>query len=48
MVQAFHRHIPILIRELGSSYTELLQIISDPPKGSENLLTYVSDFCVSL
>jgi symplekin len=41
MVQAFHRHIPILIRELGSSYTELLQIISDPPKGSENLLTYV-------
>ncbi|CDY11784.1 BnaC03g57940D [Brassica napus] len=41
MVQAFHRHLPILIRELGSSYKELLHIISDPPKGSENLLTLV-------
>ncbi|KAL0678746.1 hypothetical protein Bca4012_006727 [Brassica carinata] len=41
MVQAFHRHVPILIRELGSSYKELLHIISDPPKGSENLLTLV-------
>ncbi|CAN6824094.1 unnamed protein product, partial [Brassica oleracea] len=41
MVQAFHRHIPILIRELGSSYKELLHIISDPPKGSENLLILV-------
>lgn len=48
MVQAFHRHIPMLIRELGSSYMELLQIISDPPKGSENLLTLVGGFCVSL
>ncbi|KAF2582043.1 hypothetical protein F2Q68_00005674 [Brassica cretica] len=41
VVQAFHRHIPILIRELGSSYKELLHIISDPPKGSENLLSLV-------
>ena len=48
MVQAFHRHIPILIRELGSSYKELLHIISDPPKGSENLLTLVSSFGVFL
>ncbi|KAA8528405.1 hypothetical protein F0562_035760 [Nyssa sinensis] len=39
--QAVHRHIPILIRALGSSYTELLCIISDPPEGSENLLTQV-------
>ncbi|XP_010556505.2 PREDICTED: uncharacterized protein LOC104825811 [Tarenaya hassleriana] len=39
--QAFHRHIPILIRALGSSYSELLQIVSDPPAGSENLLTLV-------
>ncbi|KAF2548180.1 hypothetical protein F2Q70_00021103 [Brassica cretica] len=41
VIQAFHRHMPILIRELGSSYIELLPIISDPPKGSENLLTLV-------
>ncbi|GLT60543.1 hypothetical protein SLA2020_333050 [Shorea laevis] len=39
--QAFHRHIPIVIRALGSSYSELLHIISDPPQGSENLLTLV-------
>ncbi|KAL1310240.1 hypothetical protein HN51_052882 [Arachis hypogaea] len=39
--QAFHRHIPILLRALGQSYTELLHIISDPPQGSENLLTLV-------
>ncbi|GAV57985.1 DUF3453 domain-containing protein/Symplekin_C domain-containing protein [Cephalotus follicularis] len=39
--QAFHRHIPILIRALGSSYTALLRIISNPPQGSENLLTLV-------
>ncbi|XP_034199379.1 uncharacterized protein LOC117614614 isoform X5 [Prunus dulcis] len=38
---AFHRHIPILIRALGSSYSELLNIISDPPQGSENLLMLV-------
>ncbi|XP_039023545.1 uncharacterized protein LOC120156222 isoform X2 [Hibiscus syriacus] len=39
--QAFHRHIPIVIRALGQSYSQLLQIISDPPQGSENLLTLV-------
>ncbi|OIV96622.1 hypothetical protein TanjilG_28479 [Lupinus angustifolius] len=39
--QAFHRHIPILVRALGQSHSELLQIISDPPRGSENLLTLV-------
>ncbi|PPD66498.1 hypothetical protein GOBAR_DD36622 [Gossypium barbadense] len=39
--QAFHRHIPIVIRALGQSDSQLLQIISDPPPGSENLLTLV-------
>ncbi|CAA2983276.1 symplekin isoform X1 [Olea europaea subsp. europaea] len=39
--QAVHRHTPVLIRALGSSYSELLQIISDPPQGSELLLTQV-------
>ncbi|KAK9748584.1 hypothetical protein RND81_02G068400 [Saponaria officinalis] len=41
--QAFHRHIPILLRTLGSSYSQLLQIISNPPPGSENLLMLVLD-----
>ncbi|KAL8145383.1 hypothetical protein AgCh_003528 [Apium graveolens] len=39
--QAVHRHIPIFVRALGSSYSELLHIISNPPQGSENLLTQV-------
>ncbi|KAL8232656.1 hypothetical protein R6Q57_002434 [Mikania cordata] len=39
--QAIHRHVPILVRALGSSYSDLLKIISDPPQGSENLLTQV-------
>ncbi|KAL7619282.1 hypothetical protein Lser_V15G00028 [Lactuca serriola] len=39
--QAVHRHVPILIRALGPSYSDLLSIISDPPQGSENLLTQV-------
>ncbi|KAH7847088.1 hypothetical protein Vadar_021712 [Vaccinium darrowii] len=39
--QAIHRHIPILMRALGSSYSDLLYIISDPPQGCENLLTQV-------
>ncbi|KAE9609107.1 putative symplekin [Lupinus albus] len=39
--QAFHRHVPILVRALGQSHHELLQILSDPPQGSENLLTLV-------
>nr|GEX60040.1 hypothetical protein [Tanacetum cinerariifolium] len=40
-MQAIHRHVPILIRALGPSYKDLLKIISDPPQGSENLLTLV-------
>ncbi|KAM7266183.1 hypothetical protein ACFE04_004080 [Oxalis oulophora] len=39
--QAFHRHIPIVVRALGSSNSDLLHTISDPPQGSENLLTLV-------
>ncbi|GAA0152868.1 kinase [Lithospermum erythrorhizon] len=39
--QAVIRHIPILIRAVGSSYSDLLRIISDPPSGSESLLTQV-------
>ncbi|KAL6012750.1 hypothetical protein ACLOJK_003239 [Asimina triloba] len=39
--QAIHRHVPILVRNLGSSYLELLRIISNPSRGSENLLTLV-------
>nr|KAJ0221983.1 hypothetical protein LSAT_V11C200081170 [Lactuca sativa] len=35
--QAIHRHVPILIRALGLSYSDLLSIISYPPHGSENL-----------
>ncbi|KAL5740398.1 hypothetical protein ACOSQ2_029578 [Xanthoceras sorbifolium] len=38
--QAVQRHIPILVRTMGSS-SELLEIISDPPSGSENLLMQV-------
>lgn len=40
IAQAVHRHIPILIRTMGSS-SQLLEIISDPPPGSENLLIQV-------
>ncbi|CAM8883398.1 unnamed protein product [Rhodiola kirilowii] len=39
--QAVNRHIPVLIRSLGSSCSELLHIISDPPQGSENLISIV-------
>ncbi|OMO85062.1 hypothetical protein CCACVL1_10448 [Corchorus capsularis] len=38
--QAIHRQIPILVRTMGSS-SDLLEIISDPPSGSENLLMQV-------
>ncbi|XP_007026695.2 PREDICTED: uncharacterized protein LOC18597540 [Theobroma cacao] len=38
--QAIHRHIPILVRTMGSS-SDLLEIISDPPSGSESLLMQV-------
>uniref|UniRef100_A0A5B7B7R4 Symplekin n=1 Tax=Davidia involucrata TaxID=16924 RepID=A0A5B7B7R4_DAVIN len=38
--QAVQRQIPILVRTIGSS-SELLEIISDPPTGSKNLLMQV-------
>ncbi|KAH9672963.1 HEAT repeat-containing protein [Citrus sinensis] len=38
--KAVQRHIPILVRTIGSS-SELLEIISDPPGGSESLLMQV-------
>ncbi|KAJ4850033.1 hypothetical protein Tsubulata_040849 [Turnera subulata] len=38
--QAVHRHIPILVRTMGPS-PDLLEIISDPPTGSEDLLMQV-------
>ncbi|KAJ0089238.1 hypothetical protein Patl1_31343 [Pistacia atlantica] len=38
--QAVQRHIPILVRTMGSS-SGLLEIISDPPSGSESLLMQV-------
>ncbi|KMZ56506.1 hypothetical protein ZOSMA_94G00300 [Zostera marina] len=39
--QAIHRHIPLLIRNVGKLYSNLLRIISDPPAGSKNLLMLV-------
>ncbi|XP_022940451.1 symplekin isoform X2 [Cucurbita moschata] len=39
--EAVHEHIPNLITALGSSDSELLRIISDPPQGSEHLLALV-------
>ncbi|XP_072995214.1 uncharacterized protein [Typha latifolia] len=39
--QSVHRHIPILVRNLGSSYSELLKIISNPPEGCENLIILI-------
>ncbi|EPS73040.1 hypothetical protein M569_01716, partial [Genlisea aurea] len=39
--QAVSRHISVLVRSLGSSCTELLNIISDPPQGSEDLVIQV-------
>lgn len=38
--QVIHRQIPIPVRTLGSS-SVLLEIISDPPNGSEKLLMQV-------
>ncbi|XP_038693339.1 symplekin isoform X2 [Tripterygium wilfordii] len=38
--QAIQRQIPIVVRTIGSS-SVLLEIISDPPSGSENLLMQV-------
>ncbi|XP_026425320.1 uncharacterized protein LOC113321634 [Papaver somniferum] len=40
VTEAVHRHIPILVRTIGSS-PEILAIISDPPSGSESLLLQV-------
>ncbi|XP_011074295.1 symplekin isoform X1 [Sesamum indicum] len=39
--QAVHRHISVLMRAMGSSFSQLLSIISNPPHGSEDLLTQV-------
>uniref|UniRef100_A0A7N1A2C5 Symplekin n=1 Tax=Kalanchoe fedtschenkoi TaxID=63787 RepID=A0A7N1A2C5_KALFE len=39
--QAVNRHISVLIRSLGSTCSELLRIISNPPQGSENLISIV-------
>uniref|UniRef100_A0A9I9E091 Symplekin n=1 Tax=Cucumis melo TaxID=3656 RepID=A0A9I9E091_CUCME len=38
--QALHDHIPILVRTMGSS-SDLLEILTDPPSGSENLVMQV-------
>ncbi|KAJ4793080.1 HEAT repeat-containing protein [Rhynchospora pubera] len=38
--QVVHRHIPILIRSIGTS-SDLLGILSDPPSGSEELVMKV-------
>ncbi|WOL11751.1 hypothetical protein Cni_G20515 [Canna indica] len=39
--QSIHHHIPGLVKNLGSSYSELLRLISDPPEGSKNLIVLV-------
>ncbi|XP_020691290.1 uncharacterized protein LOC110105937 [Dendrobium catenatum] len=39
--QAIHRHVPILLRNVGESSNELQHIISNPPEGCENLITLV-------
>lgn len=43
IAQAVHRQIPLLVRTIGSS-TDLLDIISDPPTGSEGLILQVLFF----
>ncbi|KAL3027406.1 hypothetical protein AAZX31_03G049800 [Glycine max] len=45
--QAVHRQIPILVRTMGSS-SDLLEIISDPPNGSENLLMQDAEFLIPI
>ena len=42
-MQAVHGQIPILVRTIGP-LAELLEIISDPPTGSKNLLIQVFFF----
>ncbi|KAI5077131.1 hypothetical protein GOP47_0006955 [Adiantum capillus-veneris] len=39
--QAVHKHMPVLIRTIGSSSLDVLQIISNPPAGSKNLIFLV-------
>ncbi|XP_071722740.1 uncharacterized protein [Rutidosis leptorrhynchoides] len=43
--QAFHRHIPIVVKALGSS-SDLLHTISDPPQGCDDLLSLVVQILV--
>lgn len=43
MAQAVHRQMPLLVRTIGSS-SDLLDIISDPPTGSEGLVIQVLFF----
>jgi symplekin len=46
-VQCIHWHIPTLVRNLGSSCPEMLDIIHNPPEGSEELVTMVLQFILS-
>ncbi|RRT68978.1 hypothetical protein B296_00037847 [Ensete ventricosum] len=39
--QSVHQHIPNLVKNLNSSYCELLHLISDPPEGSKGLVVLV-------
>eukprot|EP00250_Pteridium_aquilinum_P020689 c24907_g1_i2 orf=865-4929(-) len=39
--QAAHRNMPVLVRTIGTTSSELLQLLSDPPPGSKNLLLLV-------
>ncbi|KAG0458495.1 hypothetical protein HPP92_023324 [Vanilla planifolia] len=39
--QSIHRHVPIMLRNLGPSSNVLQYIISDPPEGCENLISLV-------
>ncbi|KAF7023351.1 hypothetical protein CFC21_035882 [Triticum aestivum] len=39
--QCIHWHIPTLVRNLGSSCPEMLDIIHSPPEGSEELVTMI-------
>ncbi|WVZ69171.1 hypothetical protein U9M48_018004 [Paspalum notatum var. saurae] len=39
--QCIHWHMPSLVRNLGSSCPEMLNIIHSPPEGSEHLITLI-------
>lgn len=39
--QAAHRNMPVLVRTIGSSSSDLLELLSDPPPGSKNLVLLV-------